>query len=108
MSESDFLPAVEWLREACDVMGLQRDVKIVDVRERWVWTLEYDQSPQHPDFAMSMMKLEAALQKATGRPIDLRLERVADKNMREKRNKLSGRGGLALKGSVSGPEQPSN
>lgn len=100
--ESDFYPAEGWLREACDVLGLQRTVRIVDVRDRWVWTLDYDQDPNFPDFANSMMKLEAAIQKASGRPVDLRLERMADKNRREQRNKLSGRGGLALKGAVSG------
>lgn len=104
--QSDFLPAEDWLRDACEILGLQRTVKIVDVRDRWVWTLEYEQDPNYPDFAMSMMRLEAAIQKASGRPVDLRLERLADKNQREKRNKLSGRGGLALKGSISGSKQP--
>jgi hypothetical protein len=93
---SDFLPAEDWLRDACEVLGLQRTVKIVAVRDRWIWTLDYEQDPNYPDFAMNMMKLEAALQYSTKRPIDLRLERLADKNMREKRNTLSGRGGLAL------------
>lgn len=94
--ESDFLPAQDWLRDACEVLGIQRDIKIVSVRNKWVWTLDYEQDINFKDVAFNMMKLEAALQKATGHPIDLRLERVADKNLREKRNQLQGRGGQAI------------
>lgn len=98
---SDFYPAEDWLRDACEVLGLQRTIKIVMVRDRWVWTLDYEQDPNYKDFALNMMRLEAAIQKATGRPIDLRLERIADKNLREKRNKLTGRGGLAIESKQS-------
>lgn len=91
MSISDVSSAETWIREACQLLGLQTDVKVIMVVNRWRWTLEYEQDPTKPDFGMNMIKLERALQTALKRPIDLRLEKVVDKNMRQKRNTLGGR-----------------
>lgn len=91
MSISDVGSAETWIRESCEALGLQTDIKIVSVTNRWRWTLEYDQSPNHPDFGMNMMRLESHLQEKLKRPIDLRLERISDKNMRDRRNLLGGR-----------------
>lgn len=88
---SDFYPAEDWLRDACEVLGLQRTVRIVHIRDRWIWTLDYEQDPHFKSFSDNMMKLEAALQAYTKRPIDLRLERLADRNARQKRNVLTGK-----------------
>lgn len=92
MSISDVSAAETWLREACMLLGLQTNIKIVSVTNRWRWTLDFEQDPTKPDVGRSMIKLEKALQTALKRPIDLRLESVADKNMRKKRNVLAGAG----------------
>lgn len=91
MSISEVSTAETWIKDACLELGLQTDIKIVSVTNRWRWTLEYEQDPKMPDFGMNMMRLEAKLQDKLKRPIDLRLERVPDKNMRDKRNVLTGR-----------------
>lgn len=90
MSISDVSSAETWLREACLLLGLQTDLKVVMVVNRWRWTLEYEQDQEKPDVGMNLIKLERALQHALKRPIDLRLESKEDKNMRKKRNVLSG------------------
>lgn len=90
MSISDVSAAETWIREACKILGLQEDIKVIMVVNRWTWTLDYDQDKNKPDFALNMIKLERALQAALKRPIDLRLEKVADKNLRQKRNVLWG------------------
>lgn len=89
MSISDVSAAETWIREACVILGLQTDIKVVAVQNRWRWTLEYEQSKEHPDFSMNMIKLETALHTSLKRPIDLRLEALADKNRRHKRNVLA-------------------
>lgn len=86
---SDLGAAQEWLKDACRELGLQEDVKIVMVVNRWRWTLEYEQSASYPDFAMGMIDLETKLRDTLKRPIDLRLEAEADKNMRKRRNVLA-------------------
>jgi hypothetical protein len=86
---SDISYAGRALHEACAQLGLQTDVKIVSVVNRWRWTLDYEQSPAHPDFAKQMIKLETLLQSTLKRPIDLRLEPMADRNLRKKRNILT-------------------
>lgn len=75
------------LKESCKELGLQEDVKILEI-EGFRWTLEYQQSKEHPDFAMNMIKLERKLQEKSRRPIDLRLEPLQDKNRRKQRNVL--------------------
>ena len=89
LSISDVSAAEKWIREACHILGLQTDIKVIMVTNRWRWTLEYEQDPNKPDFAMNMIKLEKALQTALKRPIDLRLEAEADKNRRKQRNVLT-------------------
>lgn len=89
MSISDVNAAETWIRDACKILGLQTDIKVIMVVNRWRWSLEYDQDPNKPDFAMNMIKLERALQMALHRPIDLRLEAEADKNRRKQRNVLT-------------------
>ncbi len=89
MSISDVSAAETWMREACLLLGLQTNLKVVSVTNRWRWTLEFEQDPLKPDVGMNMIKLERALQTALKRPIDLRLESKEDKNMRKKRNVLS-------------------
>lgn len=88
MSISDVSSAEGWIREACQKLGLQEDLKIVSVTNRWRWTLEYNQSPDHPDFGKNMIRLERELQEKLKRPIDLRLESEIDKNKRKQRNVL--------------------
>ncbi len=72
----------------CLDLGLQPLVTLIEVKG-FRWTLEYTQSPNHPDFGNGMIKLERLLQERTGRPIDLRLEAKEDKNKRVER---TGRG----------------
>ena len=88
MSISDVSAAENWIRDACQVLGLQTDIKVIMVVNRWRWTIEFDQDPNKPDVGRNMIKLERALQTALGRPIDLRLEAEADKNRRKQRNVL--------------------
>lgn len=76
------------LKECCKLLGLQEDVKIIEVKG-FRWTLEYAQSKDHPDFGRNMIKLERMLQLMEKRPIDLRLEAMEDKNKRKKRNVLN-------------------
>lgn len=75
------------LKGGCYALGLQQDVQIVAIHG-FRWTLDYEQSPIHPDFANNMIKLERLIQERTGRPVDLRLEAESDKNKRAKRNTL--------------------
>jgi hypothetical protein len=75
------------LKECCKLLGLQDDVKIIHTKG-FRWMLEYDQSPNHPDFGRNMIKLERMLQLMEKRPIDLRLEPLEDKNKRKQRNVL--------------------
>lgn len=89
MSISDVSSAENWISEACKLLGLQTDIRVVMVTNRWRWTLDFEQALDKPDIGMNMIKLERALQAALKRPIDLRLESVADKNMRKKRNVLT-------------------
>lgn len=89
MSISDVNAAETWIRDACKILGLQTDIKVIMVVNRWRWTIEYDQDPGLPDVAKNMIKLERALQTALGRPIDLRLEAETDKNRRKQRNVLN-------------------
>lgn len=89
MSISDVSAAETWIREACKILGLQEDIKVIMVADRWRWTLDYEQDPSKPDVGMNMIKLERALQTAIKRPIDLRLEAMADKNRRKQRNVLT-------------------
>lgn len=79
----------ELLTDACKRLGLQGDVKIIS-RLGHRWTLEYEQSPDHTDFAMHMIQLEKMLQFAMRRPVDLRLPKKNDKNKRFDRNYLRG------------------
>lgn len=89
MSISDVTAAEGWIKDACETIGLQTDIKVIMVNNRWRWTLEYNQDPKKPDVGLNMIRLEIALQKATGRPIDLRLEAMEDKMKRKKRNVLT-------------------
>lgn len=75
------------LKEACKELGLQEDVKILEI-DGFRWTLEYQQSKEHPDFVTNMIKLERKLQEKARRPIDLRLAPREDENRRQKRNVL--------------------
>lgn len=77
------------LIEGCKHLGLQEDIKIVE-RRGYRLTIEYTQSPDHPDFIENMLKLEKVLQLAARRPIDLRLKAKNDKNKRFDRNYLRG------------------
>jgi hypothetical protein len=88
VSISDVSAAEKWIREACVVLGLQTDIKVIMITNRWRWTLEYEQDASRPDFSMNMIKLERALQAALKRPVDLRLEALSDKNRRKQRNVL--------------------
>lgn len=90
MSISDVNYADDAIRMACVSLGLQTNAKVIAVTNRWRWTIELDQAPGFPDFGTNMIKLEKLLQERLKRPIDLRLESAADKNMRKKRNVLSG------------------
>lgn len=90
MSISDVNFAEDAINSACASLGLQIGIKVVSVTNRWRWTLEFTQSSDHPDFGKNMIKLERLVQDRLKRPIDLRLETEADKNMRKKRNVLSG------------------
>ena len=89
MSISEVSAAEEWLKSACMTLGLQSNVKIIGVVNKWRWTLEYEQDPAKPDFALSMIDLESTLRRTLGRPIDLRLESESDKNRRKQRNVLT-------------------
>jgi len=89
MSISDFSAANEWIKTACKALGLQEDIKVIQVVNRWRWTIEYTQSPDHPDFTQHILRLEKILQATLNRPIDLRLESLSDKNRRKQRNVLS-------------------
>lgn len=80
-------PSKATLKESLNELGLQEDVNIVEI-DGFRWTLEYDQSPAHPDFVSNMLKLESKLQNKTKRPIDLRLTQKKDKNNRANRNVL--------------------
>lgn len=75
------------LSECCKLLGLQEDVKIIDIKS-FRWVLEYEQSKDHPDFGRNMIKLERMLQLMEKRPIDLRLEAMEDRNKRKDRNVL--------------------
>lgn len=88
MSISDVGFAEGALASVCATLGLQEDVKIVEVKNKWRWTLEYVQSANHPEFSRNMIKIERLLQERLGRPIDLRLESEEDKNKRKQRNVL--------------------
>lgn len=88
MSISDVGFAERAVHGVCVTLGLQEDVKVISITNRWRWTLEYDQSPNHPDLATNLIKVERMLQERLGRPIDLRLESESDKNMRKQRNVL--------------------
>lgn len=71
----------------CKMLGLQQDVELIKV-DGFRWTLDYDQSPDHPDFGRNMIKLERMLQLMNKRPVDLRLPAMEDKNKRKQRNVL--------------------
>lgn len=73
------------IREACDELGLQNDIWLIDVKNKWRWILEYKQNPDFPNFAKHMIELEALLQGRFSKPIDLRLETEEDKNKRHQR-----------------------
>lgn len=88
MSISDVGYAERLISSCCAELGLQENVKVVMVTNRWRWTLDYEQDPNKPDFGMGMIKLERLLQEKTKRPIDLRLEAEIDKNRRKERNVL--------------------
>lgn len=79
----------ELLTSVCRDLGLQEDVKIVEIKGIR-WTLEYTQSQNHPDFGNGMIKLERNLQLAMKKPVDLRLLRATDKNKRFDKNYLRG------------------
>lgn len=91
MSISEDVTAAEnWVKEACFMLGLQTDIKVTKIVNKWRWTLEYDQDPNKPEFSSNMIKLEKALQVGLKRPIDLRLGAIKDKNKRFDRNYLRG------------------
>ena len=77
----------QYMKQACESLGLPLPQIIETDRFRWVID-----SPT-PDFHKHMLKLEGYLQDLTSRPIDLRLERLEDKQKRMQRN-------------VLGPKQP--
>lgn len=89
MSISDVSWAEDHIRACCKELGLQEDIKVIMVVNRWRWTLDYEQDPNKPDFSKNMIGLETMLHQKTGRPIDLRLEALSDKNRRKQRNVLS-------------------
>lgn len=77
---SDVVKA-EVLEVACAAAGIPA-VKLMRV-DRFRWFLE-----DRPGLGPSMIKLEKLVQRATGHPIDLRVEPKADKNKRFDRNYL--------------------
>lgn len=89
MSISDVGYAERLIYACCAELGLQEDIKVIMVQNRWRWTLEFEQSKNHPNFVLNMLKLERLLQERTKRPIDLRLEAEQDKMNRKKRNVLN-------------------
>lgn len=90
MSISDVSFASDAISGVCKTLGLQEDIKVISVTNRWRWTLEYNQSAEHPEFTKNMIRVERMLQERLGRPIDLRLESELDKNRRTQRNTLWG------------------
>lgn len=84
MSES----AKAALKAACHELGLQEDVELVEVVNRFRWVLSYTQDKTKPNFADHMIKLERLLHKVLNLPIDLRLAERIDRN---KRTEKSGR-----------------
>lgn len=88
MSISDVSFAENAIKSACTKLGLQEDIKVVSVTNRWRWTLDFEQDLGKPDVSTNMIKMERIIQEELKRPVDLRLESKADKNMRKKRNIL--------------------
>lgn len=86
---SDVSFAERAIQNACEKLGLQTNIKVVSVTNRWRWMLDFEQDVDKPDVGMNMIKIETLVQEALKRPIDLRLESLADKNMRKKRNVLT-------------------
>lgn len=86
---SDVSFAERAIRTACEKLGLQTNIKVVSVTNRWRWMLDFEQDPLKPDIGMNMIKIETLVQEALKRPIDLRLEPLADRNLRQKRNVLT-------------------
>ena len=91
MSISDVSFAEGAILGCCLQLGLQEDIKVVSVTNKWRWTLDFVQDPSKPDVSRSMIKLERMLQERLKRPIDLRLEAESDKNKRKQRNVLESR-----------------
>lgn len=89
MSISDVSFAEAAIQKACLILGLQTDIKVVAVTNRWRWMLDFEQDKEKPDIGNNMIKIERLIQEDLKRPIDLRLESLADKNMRKKRNVLT-------------------
>jgi len=79
------LPELD-MRDACATLGFE--VPQIVATDGWRWTLA-----EYPGLGPKMIKLERRLQEMTGRPIDLRLEPLKDKNKRKERNVLSERVG---------------
>lgn len=89
MSISDVGFAEGAILGCCVILGLQEDIKVVSVTNRWRWTLDFVQDPNKRDVNVNLIKLERMLQEKLKRPIDLRLEPASDKNKRKQRNVLS-------------------
>ncbi len=74
------------LKQCCQILGLQTDVELIDVKDNDRFVLSYTQDPTKPDFGMNMIKLETLMRQTMNVVVDLRLEPMADKNKRASRN----------------------
>lgn len=74
------------LKTCCQILGLQEDVELIEVKDKDRFVLSYEQDPTKPDFAKNMIKLERLMKQTMGINIDLRLEPMKDKNNRARRN----------------------
>ncbi len=73
------------LKVCCELLGLQTDVELIEVKENDRFVLQYEQDPTKPDFGKAMIRLETLMRQTMGVVIDLRLEAKEDKNKRVER-----------------------
>lgn len=74
------------LKSCCQILGLQDNVELIDVKDNDRFVLSYTQDPLKPEFSRNMIKLETLMRQTMGVVIDLRLESKEDKNKRAGRN----------------------
>lgn len=77
--------AKSFLKMACNVLGLQENVELVDVKDNDRFVLHYEQSLSHPDFGRNMIRVETLMRQLMGVVVDLRLEAKEDRNKRKER-----------------------